>query len=118
MQLDPLQMQLLRASYLRRADSIAELGDYEEAMEHYRDIERRFGEDVTAIEALVRMSNLALEYGDLASARTATSRATVKLRRLDRKVLEGPALLDGVATDALEKWIALQPPGGRNGDVE
>lgn len=117
-QLDPLQMQLLRASYLRRADSIAELGNFHKAMEFYHDVERRFGEDVTAIEALVRMSNLALEYGDFTAASTATTRATIKLRRLDRQVLEGPALLDGVASDALEKWIALQPPGARNGDVE
>jgi len=116
--LDPLQMQLLRASYLRRADSVAQLGDYASAMEHYRDVETRFGEDVTAIEALVRMSNLALEQGDFASARTATNRATVKLRRLDRRVLDGPGLMDGAASDALEKWIALQPPGGSEGGLE
>ena len=116
--LDPLQMQLLRASYLRRADSIAQLGEYASAMEHYREVERRFGEDVTAIEALVRMSNLALDHGDFAAARAATNRATVKLRRLDRTVLDGPALMDGAASDALEKWIALQPPGGSEGGME
>ncbi|MCH2162088.1 MAG: tetratricopeptide repeat protein [Phycisphaerales bacterium] len=110
--LDPFEAELLRAAYLRRADSAAELGSHAEAMEFYGATERRFGEEPTALEALVRMSNLAQRTGDEAAARAATSRVRVLLRRVSPDRLDGPDLLGGIGTDALEKWIALQPPGG------
>jgi hypothetical protein len=98
---------------------LATLGRYDEAMEEYASIERRFGEEMTAIEALVRMSNLALENGDSAAAQRATVRAATKLRHLDTIGFEGPGLLDGIGTDALAQWITLQPPGGRdNGAID
>ena len=116
--LDPLEAQLLRQAYLRRADAIAELGQYDMAMDHYAAVERRFGEEPTALEALVRMANLAHLQGDEGAARSATNRARVKLRRVRPGQISGPDLLGGIGTDALEKWIALQPPGAMDGGPE
>jgi tetratricopeptide (TPR) repeat protein len=116
--LDPLESQLLRQAYLRRADAVAELGQYDMAMDHYAAVERRFGEEPTALEALVRMANLAHLQGDEGAARSATNRARVKLRRVRPGQISGPDLLGGIGTDALEKWIALQPPGAMDGGPE
>ena len=116
--LDPFEAELLRSAYLRRADSAAELGSYEQAMSYYGATERRFGDEAAALEALVRMSNLAQRAGDLAAAQASTSRVRVLLRRVKPDRLDGPDLLGGIGTDALEKWIALQPPGAVDGGIE
>lgn len=110
--LDPLKRQLLRTSYLRRADATAGLGKYDEAMEQFAAIERRFGDEVAAIEALMRMSNLAIEHGDTEVAQRATLRASIKLRRFDPSSAGGPGVLDGLESDAISRWMSLQPPGG------
>jgi tetratricopeptide (TPR) repeat protein len=110
--LDPLERQLLRMAYLRRADATAGLGKYEEAMEQFAAIERRFGDEVAAIEALMRMSNLAIENGDADVAQRATMRASIKLRRFDPAITGGPGVFDGLESDTLSQWMSLQPPGG------
>jgi tetratricopeptide (TPR) repeat protein len=107
----PLEMEYLRSAYLERAAAHADLGQYENAIQSYWDIERRFGEDVTAIESLIRISNLATKQGDEQEADRAMSRVLVLLRRSAPGRGAGPDLLEDIDSGTLQQWITLQPPG-------
>ena len=109
--LTPLEDEYLRSAYMERAAAYAALNQYQVAIDSYWDIERRFGEDVTAIESLIRISNLATTRGDDAEADRAMSRVLVLLRRSTPGGAAGPDLLEDIDSGTLQQWITLQPPG-------
>jgi len=128
--LTPLQRNLLRVAGLQRGTVRERLGEMDEAIKVYREVEQRFAEEPVAVEALVSLANLASRIGDDEMARKATRRARIKLQRIeqrrrmdgvstgvdeDRLERHGPDLFVGGGSGSLDRWLRLFPPGGGGG---
>ena len=128
--LSPLHRHLLRVAGLQRGTVRERLGEMDEAIAVYREVEQRFAEEPIAVEALVSLANLASRIGDGEMARKATRRARIKLQRIeqrrrldgvstggeaDRLKRHGPDLFVGGGSSSLDRWLRLFPPGGGGG---
>ncbi len=125
--LSPLQRHLLRVAGLQRGTVRERLGEMNEAIAVYREVEQRFAEEPVAVEALVSLANLASRIGDGEMAKKATRRARIKLQRIEQRrrmdgvsnggegdLMErhGPDLFVGGGSSSLDRWLRLFPPGG------
>ncbi len=99
--------QLLRYSYLYRADSAFELGEFAEAVEYYDKVAGRFPTHHSSMTALIQIVNCYSNLGDVGRARTAHRRALTRLKKLPDEAFEAPdALLD---RNAWERWLENMP---------
>lgn len=128
--LTPLQRHLLRVAGLQRGAVRERLGEMNEAIAVYREVEQRFAEEPVAVEALVSLANLASRIGDGEMASKATRRARIKLQRIEQRRRKdglstgdefdglerhGPDLFVGGGSGSLDRWLRLFPPGGGGG---
>ena len=99
--------QLLRYSFLYRADCARDLGDCAEAIEYYDKAAGRFPEHHSSMTALIEIVNCYKSLGDENRARTAHRRALTRLKKLDDDAFREPdALMD---REAWERWLQNMP---------
>jgi tetratricopeptide (TPR) repeat protein len=80
--LTPTEMDLLRFSYLYRADCSFDLADYPNAIKQYDAAASRFAQSITAVEAYVQIVNAYLAMNQPAQAAAAAERARLILQRI------------------------------------
>jgi tetratricopeptide (TPR) repeat protein len=106
---DGAAQQVLRYAYLYRADCAFDLGRYAEAVEYYDQVASRFTRHHSSMTALIQIVNCYSNLGDDNRARTAHTRALVRLKKLpDEAFNQDDSLLD---RDAWERWLQNMPAG-------
>ncbi|MCH8164168.1 MAG: tetratricopeptide repeat protein [Planctomycetes bacterium] len=99
--------QLLRYSYLYRADCAFELGLYEQAVKLYDEVAGRYPQHHSSMTALIQIVNCYSKLGETNRARSAHRRALVRLKQLPDDAFSAPdALLD---RGAWERWLENIP---------
>lgn len=108
--LDQLQVEMLRDSSVARADAVFELGEYEECVSLLEDIERRYRNESTSLDALIRLVEVWDALGDRDMAEKTHRRAELRLRQLPEEAFDFPA--SRFDRDAWRIWIERRPLRG------
>lgn len=87
--LTEIQRLVLRNAIFYRADCAFDLGDYETAIRHYDAAAQRYADDPASLVAMVQIVNCYTALGKLREARTAHSRAQMRLRELPDSAWQG-----------------------------
>lgn len=102
-QLDRFQQQLFRATFLQIPHALFELGEYPEALAHYRIVTSRFADHVTVLPAYVQMSRCFRRLGQSGEARRQLTQARIILQRLPDEAFASEST--GLTRDQWAAWI-------------
>ena len=107
---DGLTNDMLRQAHLHRADSVYELGRFDDAIEFYEVVDRKYPEHAVSMVALIQIVNACDELRDAERASTAHRRAELRLAQLtdDAFLAEGGIL----SRAAWDRWLRNHPPRG------
>lgn len=109
--LDGLALDMLRRANLARANAAFDLGRYEEAIQLYEIVDRKYPEHALSMVALIQIVNACDQLGDTTRAEIAHRRAQLRLAQLpDEAFLVGGGIL---ARESWETWLRNRPPSGR-----
>ena len=109
--LDGLAVDMLRRAHLARANAAFDLGRFEEAIQLYEVVDRKFPEHALSMVALIQIVNACDRLGDSTRAEIAHRRAQLRLAQLpDEAFLVGGGIL---ARESWETWLRNRPPSGR-----
>lgn len=109
--LDGLAADMLRRAYLSRANTAFDLEQFEEAIQLYEIVDRKYPEHALSMVALIQIVNACDRLGDATRAEIAHRRAQLRLAQLpDEAFLVGGGIL---ARESWETWLRNRPPAGR-----
>ena len=109
--LDGLAVDMLRRAYLARANTAFDLERFDESIQLYEIVDRKYPEHALSMVALIQMVNACDRLGDSTRAEIAHRRAQLRLAQLpDEAFLVGGGIL---ARESWETWLRNRPPTGR-----
>ena len=109
--IDGLANDMLRRGYLARANTAFDLEQFDEAIQLYEIVDRKYPEHALSMVALIQMVNACDRLGDSTRAEIAHRRAQLRLAQLpDEAFLVGGGIL---ARESWETWLRNRPPAGR-----
>lgn len=109
--LDGLANDMLRRAYLARANTAFDLEQFDEAIQLYEIVDRKYPEHALSMVALIQIVNACDRLGDSTRAEIAHRRAQLRLAQLpDEAFLVGGGIL---ARESWETWLRNRPPAGR-----
>lgn len=109
--LDGLATDMMRRAYLARANTAFDLEQFDEAIQLYEIVDRKYPEHALSMVALIQIVNACDRLGDSTRAEIAHRRAQLRLAQLpDEAFLVGGGIL---ARDSWETWLRNRPPAGR-----
>lgn len=109
-ELGALERDQLRDAAIGQADSMFELGRFEEAVELYERIERRYRKEATSLGALIRLVQIWDELGDAQMAEKAHRQAELRLAQLPESAFDFPA--SRFDRESWRIWIERRPLRG------
>jgi tetratricopeptide (TPR) repeat protein len=102
---------MLRRAYLARANTAFDLERFDESIQLYEIVDRKYPEHALSMVALIQMVNACDRLGDSTRAEIAHRRAQLRLAQLpDEAFLVGGGIL---ARESWETWLRNRPPAGR-----
>ena len=108
---DGLATDMLREAHLHRADSVYELARYEDAIELYEVVDRKYSDHAVSMVALIQIVNSCDLLQDAERAITAHRRAELRLAQLsDDAFLANGGIL---SREAWDRWLRNHPPAPR-----
>lgn len=105
--LDSIEVTLLRSSFVGQADSVCRLGRDNEAVVLLEAIDRRYRDEATSLEALVKLVDVLDRQGETEAGEKAHKRAVLRLRQLPESAFTFPASLHD--REAWRVWIDRRP---------
>ncbi len=109
--LDGLAVDMLRRAHLARANAAFDLGEFEQAIQLYEVVDRKYPEHAVSMIALIQIVNACDRLGDVSRAEIAHRRAQLRLAQLPNEAfLVGGGIL---ARESWETWLANRPPSSR-----
>ena len=114
--LSELEIEMVRDSYVNRADAAFKLAQYEECVALLESIERRYRAESTSLDALIRLVEVWDALGNHEMANKAHRRAQLRLRQLPEQAFDFPA--SRFDREAWRTWLARRPMRGARVMVE
>lgn len=109
--IDGLSQDMLRRAYLSRANTAFDLEQFEDAIQLYEIVDRKYAEHAISMVALIQIVNACDRLGDTTRAEIAHRRAQLRLAQLpDEAFLVGGGIL---ARESWETWLRNRPPAAR-----
>jgi tetratricopeptide (TPR) repeat protein len=109
--IDGLSLDMLRRAYLARANTAFDLDQFEDAIQLYEIVDRKYSDHALSMVALIQIVNACDRLGDTTRAEIAHRRAQLRLAQLpDEAFLIGGGIL---ARESWETWLRNRPPAAR-----
>ncbi|MDG2031666.1 MAG: tetratricopeptide repeat protein [Phycisphaerales bacterium] len=108
--LDPLEQDRLRDAAIGQADCAFDLGNHQEAIDLYEQIERRYRKEATSLGALVRLVQIWDQLGNSQMADKAHRQAELRLAQLPESAFTFPE--SSFDRESWRIWIERRPMRG------